>query len=151
MFVQWQNGKTQNLNPYLEGPREIRLVRNGTYTNIVLRLYNNATKSDKFVDIPIGRTNILKEGVYTGGFTKTAGTKFTKGERISLAELKRRFPGLDIVPDAGILMGDQVANYSGSEKFAKLNNGKTFIAVGELIAMMNGQEVFAAEQSGKYI
>ena len=135
------------LQPYLEGPKEIRVIRNGITSDIVIRFYNNPSKSENFVDIPIGKTSILKEGVYTGGFTKESTTNFIKGERITIAELMKRYPALDIISDAGILMGDQVGNYTGSEEFAERNNGKAFIAVGELIGSMLGSEVFAAQTS----
>lgn len=141
--------KFNDLLPYLQtSNKRIVLTKRGSETVINLQLFHENQKD--FINIPIGYTNLKKTGVYTGWFTKVSDTYYERGKRITLAQLLNDFPGLDLINAAGILLGHKVSNYTGSESFAEFNDGKSFIAVGELMTNLSFENVFReAESKGK--
>lgn len=127
---------------------QIRLIANNKGSDVILRLYSNTQKADDFIDIKIGESKLRRTGLYTGSFNQISGPQYTDGERMTLRQLSEKYPFLRIVPTIGVLLGEVVQNYDGSEEFGERNNGKAFIPIGELVDSLSGREIFRAASSG---
>ena len=75
------------------------------------------------IDIKIGESKLRRTGLYTGSFNQISGPQYTDGERMTLHQLSEKYPFLRIVPTIGVLLGEVVQNYDGSEEFGERNNG----------------------------
>ena len=127
---------------------QIRLVANNKGSDIILRLYSDSQKTDNFIDIKIGESKLRRTGIYTGSFNQISGPQYTDGKRLTLRQLAEKYPALRIVPTLGVLLGDVIQNYDGSEEFGERNNGKAFVPIGELVDSLSGSEIFRAARSG---
>ena len=139
----------RKIQPYLttNSNTQIRLVANSKGSDIILRLYSNSQKTDDFIDIKVGESKLRKTGIYTGSFNQVSGPQYTDGERLTLRQLAAKYRALKIVPTLGVLLGDTVQNYEGSEEFGERNNGKAFIPIGELTDVLSGNAIFRASES----
>ena len=115
-------------------------------SDIILRLYSE-NNNKNFIDIKIGESKVRKSGIYTGTFTKTSGPQFEDGDHITLAQLLRKYPALNLTKAIGVLIGATTQNYYGSEEFGDRNDGKSFVAVGELTDGLEPKDIFKASES----
>lgn len=112
--------------------------------NIILQLKSADEKQT--VNIPIGKTNIERNGIYTGWFKQVSRTSFEnevkngKNVFITIGELKKKYPWLRICDTAGIFVKDKLAGVN--KDFGERNNGKTFIVAGEMLGDLDPTLIF---------
>ena len=135
--------KNEVFERFFTGPANIRFIQNNAKSDIVFELQD--LKTGDVLQLKIGEYNKPISGTYTGWFDKVSGPKFRKGDRITLAELKKQYPGLNFMSKAGIFIGPRA---SGIDKdFIERNDGKTFVAVKEIVNGLNPEQVFTTANS----
>lgn len=135
--------KNEAFERFFTGPVNIRFVQNGSNSDIVFELQD--LKTGDVLQLKIGEYNKPISGTYTGWFNKINGPQFKKGERITLTELKKRYPGLNFMSKAGIFIGPRASGID--EDFIERNDGKTFVAVGEIVNGLTPEQVFITANS----
>lgn len=141
--------KLAELSQYFKDSSPELWISNINKSNwLVLRLYNTNDKKSRsdYIEIPIMKTSISTTGFYNGDIKQATNLRFKKGERITLQQLIERYPGLDIVTSAGILLDDN-GKYKDSKDFIDRNIGKCFIAVGNDYHFFGSDEVWNGEVS----
>lgn len=105
-------------------------INDGETSKLVIKISHSLDKSIDY-DIPIGFTKGFSTGRFVGTniFVRYARPQFKKGDWITIAELKEKFPWLDIPKTGGIIVNSAQLqgnpNYAQSTKdFAELNDGK---------------------------